>query len=148
MIHREQIESFLRANGVPPSATDDEIRSLLLSAEWGENEVNTALIILRQNINNDTTHVETLHKVFNTDETLSPQEISQLLGIDFSVSKDQLEKYNSESSTFLMSEEMLILISSVILAIVSVSFFMYSQKIGPFYESESQVYKSVSNLSI
>ena len=49
MITREQIESILRVNGEEPLAPDEKIRSILLSAKFNEDEVDAALMILKQN---------------------------------------------------------------------------------------------------
>ena len=43
MIEKRNVEAFLKVNGIPPTAKDEEIRSILLSARWNNNEVDTAL---------------------------------------------------------------------------------------------------------
>ena len=109
MLKREQIELLLRINGVSPSSPDEEIRSVLLSASFDDNDINTAIMVLRENITNNTTRVDGLHKVFRTHDTLKPNEILSLLGIDVGVSdlpenrKANLEKkigFNIQSSLF------------------------------------------------
>ena len=136
MIDRQHIENVLRANGVPPTANDEEIRSVLLSAKWDKNEVDTALTVLKENTSSHQTHVDTLHKVFRSDDTLSPQEISSLLGIDLKVTDTLNKNSTSKKSTFL-SQSTLILIASFIIAFVSLGYVMYSQKMGPFYEASA-----------
>lgn len=133
MIDRKQVEIILRANGVPPTAADEQIRSILLSAKWDENQVDTALTVLKENTSSHQTHIDTLHKVFRSDETLSPQEISSLLGIDVNIpasTRAGSNKWNGLS----VSQSAIILMASFLIAFVSIGYVMYSQKMGPFYE--------------
>lgn len=133
MIDRKQIETILRANGVAPTADDEQIRSILLSAKWDENKVDTALTVLKENTSSHQTHIDTLHKVFRSDETLSPQEISSLLGIDVKMPTYNQSKANSWK-VLSVSESTVILFTSFFIAFVSIAYVMYSQEIGPFYE--------------
>ena len=91
MIDKRSIEAFLRVNGIPPTAQDEEIRSVLLSAKWNENEVDTALVVLKENLTNQETHVDTLHKVFNS-ELLMLEENDNITAKD--IEKIELESKN------------------------------------------------------
>jgi hypothetical protein len=82
MMKRETVEQYLRANGVQSTASDDEIKEMLFSARWHESDVDTALTVLREDPKTHTTKVDTLHKVFHSDERLEPETISALLGIE------------------------------------------------------------------
>ncbi len=90
MLERAHIEKLLKMNGVEPTAPDEEIKSVLVSARWHKNDVETALLVLRENTKNHETHVDSLHKVFRSDDYLKPETISALLGIDVDISKDAL----------------------------------------------------------
>jgi hypothetical protein len=90
MIEKQHIESFLKANGVKPTASDEEIRSVLISARWENKEIDTALIVLKENLISHETHVDTLHKVFNTDSRLNSAEISALLGIHVTIAPEDV----------------------------------------------------------
>lgn len=85
MIERSQLEKLLKVNGVESSAPDDEIKSVLLSARWHQNDVETALLVLRENKVNHQTHVDSLHRVFRSDDKLRPETMLALLGIDVDV---------------------------------------------------------------
>ena len=134
MINKQQVESFLKANGVPPSAKDEEIRSMLLSARWDNNEVDTALMVLKENTLSKETHVDTLHKIFQSDDRLTPVEISSLLGIDVEFTSDDvndilkkradIEKYRMSFAIFL----------SVGLTLLMLVLLMYINDVGPFYK--------------
>lgn len=82
MINREFVERYLRANGVTPPATEDQIKEVLFSAKWHESDVDTALMVLRENPQTKRTKIQSLHKVYHSDERLEPETISALLGID------------------------------------------------------------------
>jgi hypothetical protein len=86
MLNKHHIEAILKANGIPATAPDEEIRSVLISARFNENDVDTALVVLKENVVTNKPHVDTLHKVFHSDDRLTPAEISSLLGVqaDFS----------------------------------------------------------------
>ncbi len=132
MIQREQIESILRINGVPKDSPDEHIRAVLLSAKYHHDEVDTAIMVLRQNSETKATHVDGLHKVFRSDETLKPEEISRLLGIEVDAShfptNTQLVEEGSSVNSFLVCSVSLVLIFS------GIFLHMYMSGIGPFAE--------------
>lgn len=86
MIDRHQVEGLLRLNGVKATAKDEEIKSVLISARWHEKDIETALLVLRENTQSHETHVERLNKVFTSDDKLQPELISSLLGVDVDLS--------------------------------------------------------------
>ena len=99
MIKRDQIESILKINGVQPTSPDEEIRSVLLSARYSKDEVDTAIMVLRENTKTNKTRVDGLHKVFRSDEALSPEEISQLLGIEIELSDRMQDQGDDRDSS-------------------------------------------------
>lgn len=136
MINREQIESILKINGVSPAAPDEQIRSVLLSARYNKNEVDTAIMVLRENIKTNKTRVDGLHKIFRTDQALKPDEISQLLGIEVDVSEEVIPQSKARKlSTF---QYILVWVLAALLAITSVLFYMYIHRIGFFYPGISE----------
>lgn len=134
MIKRHQIESILKINGVQPTSPDEEIRSVLLSARYSKDEVDTAIMVLRENTVTNTTRVDGLHKVFRTDEALSPEEISQLLGIEIDLS-DRVAHTTGKTRDFSGFQYALVWILSFILAIVGLLFYMYVHNLGLFHPS-------------
>jgi hypothetical protein len=132
MIDKSQIENILRANGIAPSAKDEEIRSLLLSAKWTENDVDTALMVLKENTATKATHIDTLHKVFRSDQRLSPEEITSLLGIKTTLSDYDLKSEDGQSSNQKMSV-LIAVVLSLLIAVTSVGYVMYKEKAGFFH---------------
>ena len=115
MIEKRNVEAFLKVNGIPPTAKDEEIRSVLLSARWNNNEVDTALMVLKENVKNNETHVDTLHKVFNSDDRLSSAEISKLLGIDVALSDHDVNDLNAKHQMSQNSTAVITFILSILL---------------------------------
>lgn len=135
MVNRDQIETILKINGVVPGSTDEIIRSVLLSARYSKDEVDTAIMVLRENTKNKTTRVDGLHKIFRTDESLRPEEISQLLGIDVDISDKINPKGKSRDlSTF---QYVIVWAASAVLAIAGLVFYMYLHKIGLFHPASA-----------
>lgn len=133
MINRTQIKSLLKINGVPDTSPDEEIRSVLLSARYSNDEVDTAIMVLREDTKTNKTRVDGLHKIFRTDQALKPEEISQLLGIQVDLTNlpDQQTKSKTISGVYFVFIWML----SIIVALGGVLLYMYMYKIGVFHPS-------------
>ncbi len=138
MIEKRNIEAFLKVNGIPPTAKDEEIRSVLLSARWNNNEVDTALMVLKENTKSNETHVDTLHKVFNSDDRLSSSEISKLLGIDVTLSDQDVTDINAKHQLSKNSTALITFILSIIIAVSSIGYLMYKEKAGVFHTTDSK----------
>lgn len=133
MINREQIENILKINGVTPAAPDEQIRSVLLSARYNKDEVDTAIMVLRENIKTSRTRVEGLHKVFHTTEALSASEISQLLGIEVDVSDPVGPQ--AKGRNFTIAHNIIIAVLSVIVAVAGILLYMHLHQIGVFHNT-------------
>ncbi len=133
MISREQVETLLRIHGVPPTAPDEQIRSILMSAEYHDEEVEGALLVLREAKNSPDAKLNGLYKIYRTDKSLEPNEISSLLGIDVNI--DALPIKKMRQTTFTLRENVLIIILALLLAFIAVFYTMYEQQIGPFHIS-------------
>ena len=140
MIEKRNVEAFLKVNGIPPTAKDEEIRSVLLSARWNNNEVDTALMVLKENMVSNETHVDTLHKVFNSDDRLSSSEITKLLGIDVNLSDHNLERNAGTFNQTLNHSSLITIILSVIIAVSSIGYLMYKEQAGVFHETKTSVH--------
>ena len=137
MIEKRSIETFLKVNGIPPTAKDEEIRSVLISARWNKNEVDTALLVLRENIVSNETHVDTLHTVFNSDDRLNAEEISALLGIDVQLSNEDLEDSAPKQKRQETQRFILVIVLAITIAVGSTLYLMRDAQIGYFSEHHS-----------
>ena len=133
MMNKNQIETILKINGASVSSPDEVIRSVLLSARYKKDEVDTAIMVLRENTKTNKTRVEGLHKIFRTDVTLKPNEISQLLGIDVSINEKVEPK--SKAREIKGFQFVLIWVLSVVCAVVGVLIYMYLHKVGLFFQA-------------
>lgn len=133
MMKRDQIESVLKINGVQPTSPDEQIRSVLLSARYSKDEVDTAIMVLRENTKTNKTRVDGLHKVFRSNEGLRPDEISQLLGIEVNLS--ERVQARDDGKDFSRFQNVIIWTLSLALAILGLAFYMYIYKIGLFHPS-------------
>jgi len=136
MFDRIQVEKMLVLNGVEPTAPDEEIRSVLIEARWDKHDVDAALSVLRENTETHETHVDTLHKVFRTDERLQPSTISALLGIDLDITDadvvpDAIESRNSIS--FMQKTQMACV--TLFLAGACMVGLMWFMKVGIFHHT-------------
>jgi len=136
MIEKKRIEDFLRANGVPASAPDEEIRSILLSASFDENEVNTALLILKENTISNETHIDALHKIFRSDNRLKPSEISSLLGISVNLSDNDIYYNTADKRRTTIINAFFISLFVVIFVFLGLFIMMYVDQVGPFYVAD------------
>lgn len=139
MVDKKHIESILKINGLGTASPDEEIRSVLLSARFNKDEVDTALMILRENTKTNATRVDGLHKVFRTDEALQASEISQLLGIEVQVHEKIEAGINARRYSLL--QVILLWFISIIIATTAVLFYMYSNQTGVFHPSTAFAHK-------
>ncbi len=132
MLKREQIELILRTNGVDPSSPTEEIRSVLMSARYNQDEIDTAIMVLREDSSNNTSRVDALHKVFRTDQALKPAEISALLGIEVNVN-DLKQQRVAEAQRGELIHVVVVLILALTLAALCIYAAMYVYQVGAFH---------------
>ncbi|MFT5831721.1 MAG: hypothetical protein ACI9SY_000089 [Candidatus Paceibacteria bacterium] len=133
MINRNHIEKILKINGMSPAEPDEMIRSVLLSARYDKDEVDTALVILREDSETKQIRVEGLHKVFRSNDSLQPKEISELLGIDVDLNHYMPESAAKQRVT--LASVMFVWILSVGLAVIGIFLFMHMNSVGIFHPS-------------
>ncbi len=114
-----------------PGSADEKIRSVLLSARYSKDEVDTAIMVLRENTKTNSTRVDGLHKIFRTDEGLRPEEISQLLGIDVDISDSIASR--SKGRELSIFQYIIVWSASIVLAIAGLMFYMYLHEVGLFH---------------
>lgn len=136
MFQRDQIEKLLSLNGVHTTATDDEIKSVLFSARWHKDDVEAAMMVLRENKVTHETHVDSLHKVFRSDDRLRPETVSALLGIEMEVTSDEISNKRSQRRAGLTSGQfMSIALVSLTLSVIFVLSSMWFLEMGLFHRT-------------
>lgn len=133
MISRQAVEQYLQANQVAATAPDEEIKEILLRAKWHADDVDTALTVLRENVNTKERHTDTLHQIFRSDERLKPETISALLGIEVNVS--EIEAHEKARRTVAASSIFTVVVVATALAVTFVGVAMWMLKMGPFYSA-------------
>jgi hypothetical protein len=132
MMNKKHLENILRINGVSPTAPDETIRSVLVGAHFHDDEIETALTVLRQNTVTNTSRLDGLHKVFRTDDRLAPVEIAKLLGIEVKVDcPDKFHKNARQEET--PPRYSLIVFLAGVFSVVAVLATMYFLRIGIFH---------------
>lgn len=137
MINREQIEQILKINGSTPTSPDEEIRSVLLSARYDKNEVDSAIMILKENTKTKETSVQSLHKVFRSDQALDSKEVSYLLGIDIEATEISGRGRRARKFSFLQLVSVFVL--SIACAVSGVLLYMYFSEIGVFHPGLARI---------
>lgn len=132
MLQRQQIESILKINGVSSTSPDEEIRSVLLSARFNDDEIDTAILVLKENKKTNISRVDGLHKIFRTGEALHPSKISSLLGIEVNI-VELSDKKVVEAKKMALVQGVVITIVALSLASFGVFIAMFVYKVGIFH---------------
>lgn len=130
-MNRNQIKTLLKINGYTDTASDEEVRAVLLSARYSEDEVDAALLMLREADLATSTRTDGLHKVFFSDDQLRPSEISGLLGVDVNLEAPISRRSKQNTMPFL--HFVLIWFFSVVFAVSGILFYMYLNQVGLFH---------------
>ncbi len=133
---RKQAEQLLVENGLKPTAPDEEIRSALIKANWHEDDVEMALIVLRENIVTHETHLDAAHNLFRGTTTLDAKAINGLLGIDIEITKDEIQM-RKKVARGAISYSQVMEIALVSFAISAIFLFggMWLLKVGMFHQT-------------
>lgn len=120
MIDRKHIEQILKLNGLEPSAPDQKIKELLIRARWHEDDVETALVVLREDPNSKDGKIDAVHKIMHSNAKLAPETLSALLGIDVEVG-DVVQKHQRQLQESYHKQILSIVVVSILLAVVFLS---------------------------
>lgn len=133
MITKSDLIGILKINGVPIDSPDDYISSILLNARYTKSEIDEALFVLRNGDSVEDGQKNGLHKLFRSDGSLRPDEITQLLGIEVN-ERDLIHKATKKHT---ISTKLLILmwILSFLLAGTGILVYMYVSQVGIFHPS-------------
>lgn len=136
MVTREHIENLLKLNGVSVSDSEDQIKSILISAQWHEDDVETAMLVLRENKSDHKTNVSSLHKVFRSDKSMAPEAVSSLLGINMNITSNDIEVSRRRSKRDLSFAQMVLIFGfSIILSVAFIYVGMWYMKVGFFHQT-------------
>jgi hypothetical protein len=134
MFDRKHIERVLTINGVSLSATDDEIRTVLLGAHYSDDEVATALTALRSNSESGAVSEQgSMQKLMRTDKNLSAKEISKLLGINVVLPRPSTRSAKSSERSFSVGHHIAVWSLAVIIAVLGIGLSMYALEFGLFH---------------
>jgi len=134
MIDRHHIEALLSANGLPPTAADEEVRALLIEARWNVHDVETALTVLRESTATDDKSINSIHRVFWSDSRLSSADINSLLGVQVTVHPaDIATNRQLAGSRQALWYGLILTLLTITIVIGTVFYFMYSNQAGMFF---------------
>ena len=125
MLQKSHLERVLKINGVSPTASDEVIRELLISARYSENEIESALTVLRENTVTHDSTLESSHKIFRGDSSLNPQEILKLLGIDVDLTKSGSSSRITKQRSTSHATEIAIFVTVVVIVVAISSLFLF-----------------------
>lgn len=136
MISRELVENFIKVNGVSPTAPDEKIKEIFLKAQWHDDDVETALSILRENERNEV-RKDVVHQVFRSEEKLDDKAIKSLLGIsvDFSGHEDAMADAEYKRSGPSAVTMVVLSLIALLVSLLFVFFAMYQLEMGLFHKT-------------
>lgn len=142
MQDRAFINNFLKINGVSADASDDQVSGVLKEARWTDDEIKTALTILRGDVDDSGIVAVTKHDaaLFRPDIDISSRQLSRLLGVDVIVDPSLIHNTHKKrrKQAFIKDDLAIwtiIVLLSIILALVIAWLLMFSMKIGPYRET-------------
>lgn len=136
MITKEEIKNILSVNGTNADSPDEDIRSILRTAQYSEEEVAEAINLLRQPALSENAREDGLHKIFRASQALNSEEVSQLLGIDMEIT-ETVVCANKRKGRLTSKHYSLIWGFAVLLASTGVLLYMRFLEVGPFHEMAS-----------
>ena len=134
MLEKNAILQFLKVNGLPAEASDEEVKALLIKARWHEKDVAEALTLLRANP--ETSESNTQERAYIHGDKLRPETISALLSIDVEVVGSKLGKTAPQRSVYSAWHAVCIIaIFAVLLAVATLVVAMWYFDMGFFHNS-------------
>lgn len=133
-IDKGLIENILKANGVSMESGDDEIKSLLFSARWHEDDIDTALFVLRNDKDNNKQRIDAVYDDdFRLQDRMRPETISAMLGIEVDYDPERREYGRGENvGTMGILGMIFVLSAAIIFSVLVLLLFMFVFKIGVF----------------
>lgn len=143
MVERAQVVRFLKLNGIDATAPDEEIKSLLMSARWREEDVEAALTALHEDPESSKKTASAAQRpnavqqsIFRSDEKLAPDSVTALLGIDIDLSVKDIElRRRSARGELTAGQVVNILLISLVISSAFIIGSMWVMKVGIFHQS-------------
>lgn len=136
MTTKKEVETILRLNGISVDASDEVIRSVLLKINPNQDSVEEAMTALRKTdtyMAKKKPESDGLQKLFFTDTKLKPSEISQYLGIEVEQTDVIISHSKSKQNEIPAQHLIVIWFAALVLAMVIILVYMYTERVGIFY---------------
>jgi hypothetical protein len=93
-------------------------------------------MILREDMNTQQKRVDGIHKIFRSDDTLLPNEITKLLGIEVTASNFTTPELLDDISTNrAVMQYIAVWFFAVVLSVTGILLYMYMNQVGLFHTS-------------
>ena len=136
MVNKEHILNFLRVNEIPYPSPEEDIRRALGIARWHDDDIQVALLKLRNDSDPYQYNPNNARNIFFSDIPIAPETLSSLLGVNISLPRARLRAQNSRANskdTLTTTVTLLTVFTSVVLGLFVTLFVMYLYNVGPFY---------------
>lgn len=131
MLDVDKIKTILQIQGLNPSAHESSIKAALAGYQYNDADITEALTLLKNDVTGMINPNDCLHKILRTDDSLTPAEISSMLGIDITISEITIRKSRQRGPSLI--HHLIVIVLTVIVAAGSVLYFMYANHSGPFH---------------
>ncbi len=131
-MQKDKILTLLRINGIADGASDKDIKAVLTDARYTNDEIESALFLLKQKGEEVEIRTDGLQKVFYTDKHLAPSEVSGLLGVNIDVS-DVFQPKKILTRELSLQQMVTIIVVASLLGVIGVAYFMFTNNIGIFH---------------
>jgi hypothetical protein len=128
MLDRQRAQQILKVNGITSDVTSEQARELLMQAGWCEADVS----ILEEK--KSLVQKESMQTLVKSDNALTPQNVSALLGIDMLVT--QFPKGHAPNNEHLLSsflQVFVLLFCTVLFATFTIVSAMWYMQVGIFH---------------
>jgi hypothetical protein len=133
MIERNQIEALLRIHGLCSTSPEGEILAVLADAKYTKEEIDLALTLLKESLQQQTSRIHGLHKIYRTDDGLAPNEVSALLGVSINVTPLEIRHHRERRLSG--GQNFIVLAIALVFALSGILYAMYEHQTGPFHPS-------------
>ncbi len=132
MMTRDELETLLKIHGESLNSPTERIHEILSTAGYPPADITLLLTYKLNHPDGVPKRVSGLHKVFRTDQSLAPDEINALLGVEVTV--DIIHSHAKPQSKNYFQTAMIVFFT-VLLAAFGLVFAMYFGQVGIFHEA-------------